>query len=200
MHAQCASHNNLHLWPLITLNSVYTCSPAGWPDHWKIASYGPVGAPPTLTNSGLCSSASLLHELLILSQSWAFNRDTVAPVSNIKSTGYKLTKPLIWYAAVGFTVNKLIMLLAKLVFSFHAWPTAWKDSSFSMVGCYDKHILWRNAPPSYICDILLVGFCSVGLGIDLLISVSGILVGPAVMLPVFSTVVWLSLECSGLSV
>lgn len=81
------------------------------------------------------------------------------------------------------------MLLAKLVFSFHAWPTEWKDSSFPMAGCYDKHILWRNAPPSYICDIPLVGSCSVGLGIDLLISESRILVGPALMLPAFSTVV-----------
>ena len=83
------------------------------------------------------------------------------------------------------------MLLAKLVFSFHTWPTAWKDSSFPIAGCYDKHILWRNASPSYICDIPLVGSCSVGLGIDLLIFGSRILVGPALMLPAFSTVVLL---------
>ena len=31
----------MHLWLLITLNSLYTqSSAAGWPDHWKITSYG----------------------------------------------------------------------------------------------------------------------------------------------------------------
>lgn len=132
-----------------------------------------IGAPPTPTSSGLCSSTSSLHDLLTLSQTSTFNRDTEAPVLSIKSTGYRSTKPLIWYATVGFTVNKLITLLAKLVFTFHAWPTAWKDSSFSMAGCHNKHSFWHNVLPSYICDILLIGFCFVGLKIDLLISGPG---------------------------
>ena len=86
-----------------------------------------------------------LHKPKLVGVEGAFTRDTAALVSNIKSTGYKLTKPLIWYAAVGLTVNKLIMLLAKCVFSFHAWPTAWKDSSFPMADCYNNHIFWCNA-------------------------------------------------------
>ena len=50
-------------------------------------------------------------------------------------------------------------------------------------------IITSSGVMPYICDILLVGSCSVGLSIDLLISRSGILVGPALMLPAFSTVV-----------
>ena len=84
MHAQCTSRNNLHLWPLITLNSVYT-EFSSWLLAWplKICFLRPWGG----------YSLSIFHKVCfhVLKPNWAAKASTVANNTRLQNVERKGT-------------------------------------------------------------------------------------------------------------